>query len=266
MPDPPHAQTAAGQPDDYGPWTYGDRIAEVYDEWTEQMDPAPVVTLLAELVREGGRALELGIGTGRVALPLARLGVHVEGIEASLAMLAKLRAKEGGASIAVTIGDFADVAVEGAFALVYVPFTTFFGLPSQREQLRCLVNVAAHLEAGGHFVLDAFVPDPSRFVDHQSVHFQGYAGSGVRLDVARHDPVDQRIESAHVVLGEDGIKIYPVHLRYAWPAELDAMAVASGLEPVARYQDYMKAPFGPDSSSHVSVYRRPHADDWGEAL
>ena len=264
MSDSDAGQTVAGQPDDYGPWTYGDRIAEVYDEWTDQMDPAPVAAFLAEHLREGGRALELGIGTGRIALPLSRLGVDVEGIDASRAMVAKLRAKEGGDSISVTIGDFADMAVEGVFSLVYVPFTTFFGLPSQREQLRCLVNVGAHLEAGGHFVLDAFVPDPTRFAGHQSVRFQGFAGNGVRLDVARHDPVDQLIESAHVVLGEDGIRIYPVQLRYAWPAELDAMALASGLEHVARYRDYTKAPFGPDSPSHVSVYRRPPADDWEE--
>lgn len=248
---------------EYGPSTYGDHIAGVYDEWTAQMDPAEAVEFLAGYADVDGRALELGIGTGRVALPLAARGVAVEGIDASQAMVNRLRAKEGGGQIPVTLGDFADVAVHGTFSLVYIPFSTLFALPSQSEQLRCLVNVTSHLEPGGHFVMDAFVPDVTRFRRHQAVTFQGLVPGGVRLDAARHDPVTQRIESSHVVLGPEGTQVYPVQLRYAWPAELDAMALASGLEPVARYEDYLRRPFGASSGTHVSVYRRPSSEDWG---
>lgn len=238
---------------DYGPSTYGDRIASIYDDWTAEMDPTAAVEFLAELAG-GGRVLELGIGTGRIALPLSARGLQVEGIDASEAMVAKLRAKPGGGGIPVKVDDFADVAVSGAFSLIYVPFTTFFGLASQAEQLRCMVNVVAHLEPGGLFVLDAFVPDLGRFRNHQAVTFQGMEAGGIRLDVARHDPVEQRIEAAHVVLHERETKCYPVQIRYAWPAELDAMAVASGLRLKARYENYEKKPFGADSTAHVSVY------------
>jgi SAM-dependent methyltransferase len=155
--------------ENYRPSTYGDRIADVYETWYgNQMDPSAAVDLLEGLA-EKGRALELGIGTGRVALPLAARGVAVEGIDASEAMVAKLREKPGGEDIPVSIGDFADVAVEGTYRLVYVPFTTFFALPSQAEQIRCLHNVAAHLEDGGWFVLDAWVPDVGRYRDAQVV-------------------------------------------------------------------------------------------------
>lgn len=245
----------------YGPSTYGDRIASVYDQWTAQLDPGPAVEFLTRFVDAGGRALELGIGTGRVAIPLSACGVTVEGIDASDEMVARLREKDDGRSIPVTMGDFADVAVIGIFDLVYVPYSTFFALPSQAEQLRCLVNVAAHLRPGGHFVLDAFVPDVTRFRQHQSVSYEGATESGLRLDVARHDPVHQRVESAHVLLTETGTVTYPVHVRYAWPAELDAMALAAGLDPMARYGDYERAPFTAESESHVSVYRRPEEVD-----
>lgn len=251
------AQPSPSSTDSYNPSAYGDRIASVYDQWTAQLDAGPTVEFLAGLVDRGDRALELGIGTGRVAIPLAGRGVAVEGIDASDEMVARLREKEGGHSIPVTMGDFADVAVIGTFDLVYVPYSTLFALPSQAEQLRCLVNVAAHLLPGGHFVLDAFVPDVTRFRRHQSVSYEGATDAGLRLDVARHDPVHQRVESAHVVLTEGGAVTYPVHLRYAWPAELDALALAAGLDPVARYEDYERTPFTADSEAHVSVYRRP---------
>jgi SAM-dependent methyltransferase len=245
----------------YGPSTYGDRIAEVYDEWyAPRMDPTDAVDLLAELAGEG-RALELGIGTGRVALPLAARGVRVSGIDASRAMVERLRAKPGGGEIDVTIGDFADVAVEGVFSLVYVPFTTFFALLSQAEQIRCLCNVAASLEPGGWFVLDAFVPDLTRYNNNQAVFTQEVGSTSVVLDASRHDPVAQRVDSSHVVLTEGGVRIYPVALRYAWPAELDAMAMAAGLDPAQRYGGYDRRPFDRSSTHHVSIFRRPYAGD-----
>jgi SAM-dependent methyltransferase len=242
---------------DYGPSTYGDRIAEAYDEFhgSTTLDPSAAVELLAELAGDG-RALELGIGTGRVAIPLAAKGVRVEGVDASEAMVARLRAKPGGAEIPVTVGDFADLPVDGTFRLVYIPFTTFFALTSQADQLRCLRRIAGRLEPGGWFVMDAFVPDIGRFRDNQAVTVPEVTPSRVILDTSRHDPVTQTISSAHVVLEDGGVRIYPVFIRYAWPAELDALALAAGLEPVGRFGDYERHPFDADSTRHVSIYRR----------
>lgn len=241
--------------DNYGPSTYGDRIAEVYDEMYGHMaDVSVVVDLLAELA-EKGRALELGVGTGRVALPLAAAGVTVEGVDASEAMVARLREKHGGADIPVSLGNFADVAVEGTFRLIYVPFTTFFALTSQEEQIRCLRNVAAHLDDRGWFVMDAWVPDPTRYRNQQAVSVTQVAADHVVLDATLHDPVTQTIRSSHVVMTDAGLRLYPVFARYAWPAELDAMALASGLVRVDRFGDYDRRPFDASSPRHVSVYR-----------
>jgi SAM-dependent methyltransferase len=240
----------------YDKSTYGDRIAEVYDDWyTSHIDVQDTLSLLAELA-DDGRALELGIGTGRVALPLAACGVEVVGIDASQAMVDKLRAKPGGDRIEVTIGNFADVEVEGTFSLVYAPFTTFFALPSQEEQIRCLRNVAAHLRPEGWFVLDAFVPDITRYRNNQSISVEDVGMAHVLVEAAHHDPVAQRVESSHVVLTESGVRIYPVFLRYAWPAELDAMAMVAGLLPSARYNGYDRRPFTAFSTHHVSLYRK----------
>jgi len=242
--------------ENYDASTYGDRIAGIYDDLYEGvMDTTSTVDLLEELAGKG-RALELGIGTGRVAVPLAGRGVQVEGIDASEAMVEKLRRRPGGESIPVTIGDLADVAADGLFSLIYIPFTTFFALSSQAEQIRCLRNVADHLEPGGSFVLDAFVPDVRRFHGGQAVSAPKVEADLVMLDVARHDPVAQTIHSSHVLLSEGGVQLVPVVIRYAWPAELDAMALVAGLGLVDRYADYARRLFQATSARHVSVYRR----------
>jgi Methyltransferase domain len=191
-----------------------------------------------------------------VALPLAARGVKVEGIDASEAMVAKLREKPGGLDIPVVFGDFADVAVDGTYQLVYVPFTSFFALPSQAEQIRCLHNVAAHLDQGGAFVLDAFVPDVTRFHNQQAVTAQRVGPDAVLLDVSRHDPVAQRVDSSHVLLTDSGVRLYPVCVRYAWPSELDVMALVAGLRLIDRFGDYDGRPFDATSTRHVSVYRK----------
>jgi len=242
--------------DRYEAATYGDRIAEIYDQWPSgALDPTSAVTLLVELA-PGGRALELGVGTGRVALPLAARGVEVVGIDASEEMVAKLRAKPGGAAIDVVIGDFADVAAPGTFDMVYVAFNTFFALLTQDAQIRCLGNVAAKLRDGGRLVLECFVPDMGRFDRHQTTRTTRVTTDEVHLDTSLHDPVAQRIDSAHVVMGARGVALYPVAIRYAWPAELDAMALVAGLVLEHRYADYDRRPFTRDSPAHVSVYRR----------
>ena len=234
--------------------TYGERIAGVYDDWYGEVDDA-TVSALRELT-QGGRALELGIGTGRVALPLQGSGVEVHGIDASEAMVAKLRAKPGGESIPVTLGDFADVAVEGQFLLIYVLFNTFFALLSQDEQVRCFENVARHLTAEGVFLLEVFVPDLTRFTGRQSVRAHHVDADCVRLEAAQLDPVHQRVTNQHVVLTEGGVRLYPVKIRYAWPTELDLMARLAGLQLHHRWASWDGAPFSASSRMHISVYGR----------
>ena len=243
--------------DDYEPITsFGEDTAEVYDEVDHRPDTPETVTLLAELA-DGGPALELAVGTGRVALPLAARGIRVDGIDLSPAMVAKLRAKPGGEDLSVTIGDFADVDVAGSYKLIFVVFNTLFNLLTQDEQVRCFVNVARHLTDGGVFVVEAYVPTSLvRLRDDQYVDAEAVGVSEVRLDVARHDPVAQRLEENHVVLSPEGIRMFPVVQRYAWPAELDLMARIGGLERHERWSGWNREPFTAASDRHVSVYGR----------
>jgi len=232
--------------------TYGERIASVYDAWYAEYDAATLATL-RELA-QGGRALELGIGTGRIALPLQQSGVTVDGIDASEAMIAQLRSKPGGDKIPVVLGNFADVAVEGQYTLIYVLFNTLFALLTQEEQLRCFRNVAQHLGPQGSFVVEVFVPDLSRFSGQQAVRAVSLSENEVRLDASQLDPVNQQITSQHVVLTEQGIRLYPVRLRYVWPTELDLMARLAGLQLRHRWENWRKAAFSANSGKHISVY------------
>ena len=198
--------------------------------------------------------LELGIGTRRLALPLRARGIRVEGIDASPAMVEKLRGKPGGREIPVTIGNFAEVGVEGRFSLIFVAFNTFFALLTQEDQLRCFANVAAHLEPLGGFVIEAVVPELSRFDRGQRLEATDVEIERVRIDVARHDPVTQRIVAQHVVFTETGTRFYPVRLRYCWSLELDLMARLAGLRLENRWGGWLKQPFGAASGKHISLY------------
>ncbi|MBI4864582.1 MAG: class I SAM-dependent methyltransferase [Candidatus Riflebacteria bacterium] len=239
----------------YDPATYGERIADIYDDLYERMsDVETTVATLAELAA-GGSALELGIGTGRIAVPLAARGVTVHGIDSSAAMVERLKARPGGATIPISIGDFAEVRVEGRFSLVYVVFNTFFGLPSQEAQIRCFASVAHHLEPGGAFVIEAFVPDPARFAGGQNTQTSRVEVDRVIIDLSRHDPVDQRVVTQHVLIEPSGVRLCPVQIRYAWPSELDLMARLAGLRLHARWEGWHRQPFTARSPSHVSVYR-----------
>jgi SAM-dependent methyltransferase len=236
--------------------TYGDRNAAFYDAWVAPAVDAntePSVDFLADIAA-GGRALELGIGTGRVALPLAARGVTVEGIDASEAMIAQLRSKPGGADVAVTMGDFADVGVAGQFRLVYVVFNTFFSLLTQEAQVGCFARVAEHLEPGGAFVIEAFVPDPTLFDRGQRVSATRVEPDRVHLDATRHTSATQHVRSQHIVIGGEGIVLLPVVLRYAWPSELDLMARLAGLSLRGRFGGWQREPFTDNSATHVSVY------------
>jgi SAM-dependent methyltransferase len=219
------------------------------------LDTDAAVAFLAELAGPGP-VLELAIGTGRIALPLGERGIDVRGIDASEAMVARLRSKPGGDRIPITIGDFADVPIEGRFTLVYVVFNTLFALQTQEEQIRCFRNVAGHLLDGGVFVVEAFVPDLTRFDRDQRIETERVGLDQVWLGVARHHPVEQRVESQHVVLAEQGMRFYPVQLRYAYPSELDLMARLAGLQLQARFGGWRRESFTAASGMHVSVYER----------
>ena len=240
---------------DYTAATYGDRMAGVYDSFYGSVDVEARMDVLEELAA-GGRALELGIGTGSFALPLAARGVDVHGIEISEAMVEQLRSKEGGATLPVTIGDFADVVVEGTFSLIYVINNTLFMLTEQEEQVRCFENVAARLDEPGVFLVDAFVPDVTRFDRGQEVRARLPDLETVRLDVSTHDPMQQLVDFRHVLLSEEGIRVFPARLRYAWPAELDLMARLAGLRLRERWGDWDRSAFTSKSEGHVSVYER----------
>ncbi len=246
----------------YQPNTYGERIAGIYDELYADYDPAAITALnqlahgwlaQGELARPGP-ALELGIGTGRIALPLQQTGVEVHGIDASESMVAKLRLKPGGDALPVTFGDFADVPVEGQYTLIYVLFNTFYALLTQEEQLRCIRNVARHLEPQGVFVIEAFVPDLTRYSGGQSLKVISLDNDQVRLDAAQLDPVAQHITAQHIMLTEQGISLFPVRLRYVWPAELDLMARLAGLQLRHRWGDWQGGAFSAQSGKHISIY------------
>jgi len=232
--------------------TYNERCAGVYDELFGAFDAA-AVDVLAELAG-GGSALELGIGTGLIALPLAARGIEVHGIDASPAMVARLRAKPGGGSLPVTMGDFAEVGVAGEFALVFVVFNTLFALQTQGDQVRCFRNAAAHLAADGVFVVEAYVPDAA--FGGGPLRVTAVESDRVGLKVSRHDPVAQRIASQHVVIRDGEVRLYPVEIRYAWPAELDLMAELAGLRLRHRWSDWNRTEFSAASTKHVSVYAR----------
>jgi SAM-dependent methyltransferase len=246
---------------DYSADTYGNRAAVFYDAWVaSRVDHTtePAAAFLAELAGDGP-ALELGIGTGRVALPLAARGVRVHGLDSSEAMVARLRAKPGGEEIPVTFGDFADLLVDGTYRLIYVVFNTFFALLSQEDQLRCFRNVSAHLEAGGRFVIEAFVPDPTLYNRNQRVSTTRVETDRVQLDAAQYDPVEQKVTSQHILIGKEGIVLLPVQLRFAWPSELDLMARLAGLKLEARFGGWKGEAFTAASAVHVSVYGRASA-------
>jgi SAM-dependent methyltransferase len=234
--------------------TYGDHLAEVYDEWFGTAEEATVEQLAA--LAQGGRALELGIGTGRIALPLTQKGVEVHGIDASEAMISRLRARPGGEALQVTLGDFADVEVEGKYSLIFVVFNTFFALLTQENQVRCFRNVVDHLEENGVFVIEAFVPDMKRFNDGQEVRAYSVTTEQVSLQISQHDPVAQRLRSQFVVFGNNDMKLYPVEIRYCWPAEMDLMAQLAGLRLRNRWGNWTKVEFSASSQKHISVFER----------
>lgn len=236
----------------YSDETYGESVAGVYDEWFTEYDPH-AIEMLAELAH-GGRALELGIGTGRFALPLSAKNVEVHGIDAASSMISRLQAKPGSERITITQGNFADVPVNEKFELIYIVFNTFFALSSQDEQVRCFRNVAAHLSPDGCFVIEAFVPDVTRFTGGQVNWATKVTTDEVQLDVGQHDAVAQRVVSQKVVIKNGAVEMYPLEIRYAWPSELDLMAQLAGLHLRERWSGWQREPFLSGSGKHISVF------------
>lgn len=241
--------------EDRGGEIYNQRCADVYDQWFGYFDEAAVDVL--EELAGGGRALELGIGTGTVALPLAARGVEVHGIDSSEEMVARLRAKPGGGEIPVTLGDFSDADVAGQFSLVFVVYNTLFALQTQDEQVRCFRSVAARLRPGGAFVVEVFVPDLAQLSAGRGVRLLHMTEERVGIKIYDHDPVGQKLRSRHVVFTDGGSRLFPVEVRYAWPSELDLMARLAGLRLRARWAGWRREEFGAASEKHVSVYELP---------
>ncbi|MET0727038.1 MAG: class I SAM-dependent methyltransferase [Acidimicrobiales bacterium] len=243
----------------YDASTYGDRFAEVYDDWYGDITDVEACARHLAALAGGGPALELGIGSGRLALPLVRRGVAVHGIDTSPAMIEQLRAKPGGEDIPVTLADMADLSVLGParFTLVFVAFNTLFNLPSEAQQRRCIAGAAALLTPAGALVIEAFVPaDPVAGSAEASVTPRRIHADEVVLTVSQVDHRAQTISGQHVHLRESGTRLRPWHLRYATPEQLDTMAGAAGLELVDRVADWDGGPFDESSSVHVSTYRR----------
>ena len=214
---------------------------------------APVVELLVELAGSG-RALELGIGTGRIALPLAQRGVPVHGIDLSDAMVARLRGKPGGGGIRVTIGDFVTTTMGGTFSLAYLVFNTIFNLTTQEAQVACFRNVAAHLVPGGCFVIEAGVPDVQRLVPGENI--RAFRVSEDRWGFDEYDIAAQRLTSHHLEVVDGRLERVSVPFRYAWPAELDLMAQLAGMRLRERWSGWKREPFASDSRQHVSIWEK----------
>ena len=235
--------------------SFGEDVAETYRD-VQRGDEIEAVTFLERLAGHGP-ALELAIGAGRIALPLAARGIRVDGIDISPAMIAQLRAKPGGAEISVTVGDFADVHAPDAYRLIFVVWNSLFNLLTQDDQVRCFQNVANHLIDEGSFVVEAYVPSfLYRLRNNQYVDAETIRVDEVRLDVLRHDMATQMIEESHVSLSPAGVRLNPVVQRYAWPSELDLMARIAGLRLKDRWGGWNREPFNSASDKHVSVYGR----------
>ena len=237
---------------------FDERVAARYDESAAEMFDAgivgPAIDFLAEIAG-GGRALELGIGTGRIALPLAQRRVPVYGIDLSEAMVARLRAKPGGEDIGVTIGDFATTEVEGLFSLAYLVFNTIMNLTTQAAQVECFRNVAAYLEPGGCFVIEVGVPGLQRLPPGETI--RAFDVSETRWGFDEYDVKTQGLTSHHFEIVDGRVERLSIPFRYVWPSELDLMAQLAGMRLRERWAGWKREPFTSESRQHVSVWEQP---------
>jgi SAM-dependent methyltransferase len=242
-------------PEDY----FGEHVAARYDESSAEMFDAavldPAVDFLADLAGKGA-ALELGIGTGRIALPLAERGASVHGIDLSEAMVSRLRAKPGGDAVPVAIGDFATTKVDESFALVYLVFNTIMNLTTQDGQVACFQNAAAHLEPGGCFVIEVGIPQLQRLPPGDT--YQAFDVSSTHLGFDEFDVASQGLISHHYSIVDGELEVVSMPFRYVWPSELDLMARLAGLALRERWSGWKREPFTSESTKHVSVWEKPN--------
>ena len=238
---------------------FGEHVAARFDErYAYQSDPAvldPIVAFLADLASDGA-ALEFGIGTGRVALPLAQRGVPVHGIDLSEAMLARLRAKPGAEEIELMVGDFATTTVDRTFSLVYLVANTIMNLTTQDEQVACFANAARHLEPGGCFVIEVAVPGLQRLPPGET--FQPFDVTAGHLGFDEYDVARQGLVSHHYWITVGNVEVLSPPFRYVWPSELDLMARLAAMSLRERWGDWTREPFTSDSTKHVSVWEKTH--------
>ncbi|MDP9401868.1 MAG: class I SAM-dependent methyltransferase [Actinomycetota bacterium] len=241
---------------DFDPTAYGaSGIADEYDDlYRDHWETDAAVESLVQLAN-GGAVLELGIGTGRLAIPLLGRGVEVHGVDGSVEMVSKLREKPGGDRIPVVVADFAHADAGRGFALVVLAVNTIFALPDQQAQVECFRNAARHLAPSGRFVIEAWVPDLGGFRHNRLVRSRILRSDKMSIETAELDPVAQTIRTTQAVFSNGSVRLYPANHRYAWPAELDLMAQLAGLQREERWADWSRSPFTADSRAHVTVYR-----------
>jgi hypothetical protein len=237
---------------------FGEVIARRYDEFERMMfEPSvvdPAVSFLADLCGDGN-ALEFGIGTGRIAIPLSARGVHVHGIDLSAAMLAQLRSKPGAERIGTTQGDFATALAPGQYRVVYLAFNTINNLTAQQEQVACFANAAAHLECGGYFVIEVSVPDLQRLPPGETIRPFDVSTDHIGFD--EYDIARQGLVSHHITFTNGQVERVSIPFRYVWPAELDLMARIANLSLHARWDNWHSEPFTSASKQHISVWQKP---------
>jgi SAM-dependent methyltransferase len=236
---------------------FDERIAKGYDtKWAALAEPAvvdPAVSFLADLAGEGA-ALELGVGTGRIALPLSQRGVRVYGIELSPAMVTQMQKKPGSDQIGVTIGDFATTKVDGTFKIAYLVRNTIMNLTTQDEQVECFRNVASHLGPGGYFVIEVMIPELQRLPPGETI--RPFDLTPRHLGFEEYDVATQIAFSHHYWVVDGQLETFSAPFRYVWPSELDLMARLAGMTLRERWSDWGRKPFTSDSRSHVSVWEK----------
>jgi len=240
----------------YDDRTYGDAFAEVYDDWYDDVSDVAATVAMVTRLAAGGPVLELGVGTGRLAIPMAQAGLEVHGVDTSEAMLRQLREKPGGDRVQCVTGDMVHDAPTGPFAVVLVAYNTFFNLPTADRQREAMGQIAGRLAVGGHLIIEAFVPDDPAPQGSQ-VSLRSMTADRVVLSVSVDDPAQQRAEGHLIELTEGhGVRLRPWSIRWARPSELDDMASTAGLTLAQRWGDVTGSTFADDSTRHVSVYRR----------
>ena len=240
---------------DYGPDSFGTIYAADYDERQDPGNTDASVALIAELA-SSGRVLEIAVGTGRVALPLAQQGLEVHGIDASQDMLDKLDAKLEKEPLTTSVCNMANVEAPGTFDFAYLIYNTITNLTTQDEQVSCFKSVSAKLNPGGAFLIENFVQDLTMFRDHQYTRTLEVDVDRAILDLGRHDPVNQLVEAQRIVFTDGGTQLRPLPYRYVWPQELDLMAKLAGMHLESRWGDWDQSPFTRDSRKHISLYRK----------